>query len=74
MAKMQRIFIRIDPDTGDVLRRWFTAKGTTLAGAIQDFLMDEYEKALTAEPESDEGEDADAGAEVDVEVDAGGEA
>lgn len=38
MAKMQRIFIRIDADTGDVLRRWFTSKGTTLAGAIHHSL------------------------------------
>ena len=72
MPKMERIFIRIDPDTGAVLRRWFTSQGTTLAGAIQDFLMDEYEKALDAEPEADG--DGDADAELDVEVDAGGEA
>ena len=72
MPKMERIFIRIDPETGALLRKWFASKDTTLAAAIQDFLMDEYEKALDAEPASDSDEDADleAEAELDVEVEA----
>ena len=48
MAKMERIFIRIDEETGAVLRRWFQSQGTTLAGAIQDFLMEEYAKCEAA--------------------------
>ena len=44
MPAMERIFIRIDEETGAALRRWFQSQGTTLAGAIQGFLMEEYAK------------------------------
>ena len=67
MPKMERIFIRIDSETGAVLRKWFTSKGTTLAGAISAFLMDEYAKCEAAGlVEPDEGEVD----EPDVEVEA----
>ncbi len=45
MPKMERIFIRIDSETGAILREWFESQGTTLAGAIQDFLMAEYDRS-----------------------------